>query len=305
VKCVNTPSTSPTPATVAHIEPSVLALRERAHAVRRRTIQMVQALRHGYLGQGLGAADIFTAVYFNELVRAPAQSADAWLADPDRDRFVLSVGHYAIGLFATLAELGLYSDEELATYGLDGSDIEQNATEFARGFEVTGGSLGQGLSQAIGMALGARLGETEGRRPFRVYALVSDGELQEGQVWEALLSAAHYRLDNLVAIFDLNGLQADGPPSTVMAIEPVHEKLRAFGWNVSRVDGNDLPSLLAAFGEARRIKGQPCAIVCDTLPGKGVPSVENREKVHYVRPRDPRELDGLLDELEQEAATWR
>lgn len=291
-------------ATTQH-QPAVLALRERAHVIRRRIIQMVQALGHGYLGQGLGAADIFTAVYFHELERDPAQSADAWLADPDRDRFVLSVGHYAIGLFSTLAELGVYSDEELATYGLDGSDIEQNATEFVRGFEVTGGSLGQGLSQAIGMALGARLGESEGRRPFRVYALVSDGELQEGQVWEALMSAAHYRLDNLVAIFDLNGLQADGPPSAIMAIEPVHEKLRAFGWNVSRVDGNDLPSLLAAFGEARRIKGQPSAIVCDTLPGKGVPSVEVREKVHYVRPRDPRELDGLLDELEQEAAAWR
>jgi len=304
VNPVNVPSSS-APAAGDLRQPSVLALRVRAHAVRRRIIQMVQALGHGYLGQGLGAADIFTAVYFHELARDPEQSVDAWLADPDRDRFVLSVGHYAIGLFATLAELGVYSDAELATYGLDGSDIEQNATEFVRGFEVTGGSLGQGLSQAIGMALGARLGETEGRRPFRTYALVSDGELQEGQVWEAIMSAAHYRLDNLVAVFDLNGLQADGPPSAVMAIEPVHEKLRAFGWNVSRVDGNDLPALLAAFADAQHVKGQPSAIVCDTLPGKGVPSVERREKVHYVRPRDPRELDGLLDELEQEAAAWR
>src|SRR3954447_5573981 len=163
------------------------------------------------------------------------------------------------------------------------------------------GSLGQGLSQAVGMALGARLGQAEGRRLFRVYALVSDGEFQEGQVWEAIMAAAHYRLDNLVAIFDLNDLQADGPPSAIMTIEPVHEKLRAFGWNVSRVDGNDLSALLAAFAEARGVHGQPSAIVCDTLPGKGVPSVEQREKVHYVRPRDPRELDGLLAELEEAA----
>ena len=298
-----------TPETVAgssrHDSETTRALRERAVAVRRRVIQMVQALGHGYLGQGLGAADILTTVYFHELARDPEQTADAWLADPGRDRFVLSVGHYALGLFAVLAELGLYTDEELATYGLDGSEIEQNATEFARGFEVTGGSLGQGLSQAIGMALGARLAQAEGRRLFRVYALVSDGELQEGQVWEALMAAAHYRLDNLVAIFDLNKLQADGPPSQVMGIEPVHEKLRAFGWNVSRVDGNDLGALVAAFTEARQVQGQPSAIVCDTLPGKGVPSVEQREKVHYVRPRDPRELDGLLEELKAEAARWR
>ena len=118
------------------------------------------------------------------------------------------------------------------------------------------------------------------------------------------MAAAHYRLDNLVTIFDLNNLQADGPPSTVMTIEPVHEKLRAFGWNVSRIDGNDIAALLAAFSDARRVQGQPTAIVCDTLPGKGVPSVEQREKVHYVRPRDPRELDGLVAELE-EAAGWR
>ena len=284
---------------------TVDVLRERAVAVRRRVIQMVRALGHGYLGQGLGASDIFTALYFHELERDPSQPVDAWLADPDRDRFVLSVGHYAIGLFAALAELGVYTDEELATYGQDGSDVEQNATEFARGFEVTGGSLGQGLSQAIGMALGARLNEAEGRRPFRVYVLVSDGELQEGQVWEAIMAADHYRLDNLVALFDLNKLQADGPPSQVMGIEPVHEKLRAFGWNVSRIDGNDLAALLAAFADARRVKGQPSAIVCDTLPGKGVPSVEQREKVHYVRPRDPKELDGLAEELEEEAVRWR
>jgi transketolase len=287
---------------------TIEALGRRALAIRRRVIQMVQALGHGYLGQGLGIADVLAALYFHELGRdpeqSPGQSVDAWLADPDRDRVVLSVGHYAIGLFAALAELGVYTDEELKTYGRDGSDVEQNATEFARGFEVTGGSLGQGLSQAIGMALGAKLGEAAGRRPFRVYALVSDGELQEGQVWEAIMAAAHYRLDNLVTIFDLNNLQADGPPASIMTIEPVHEKLRAFGWNVSRVDGNDLSALLAAFADARRVQGQPSAIVCDTLPGKGVSSVEQREKVHYVRPRDPRELDGLLAELE-EAATCR
>ena len=267
----------------------VAELRGRALAVRRRVLQMCRALGHGYVGQGLGAADIFTTLYFHELQIDPRR-----LDDPDRDRFVLSVGHYALGLFATLGELGVYSDEELLTYGQDGSVVEQNATEFARGFEVTGGSLGQGLSQAVGMALGARLG----RRDFRVYALVSDGELQEGQVWEALMSAAHYGLDNLVALFDVNGLQADGPPTGVMNIEPVDDKLRAFGWHVQRIDGNDIRALLRAFEQAHGFGRRPTAIVCDTVPGKGVPSLEHRLKVHYVRPSDPAELDVYLNELE-------
>lgn len=288
-------STTDTP-----IPDAVVDLQARALAVRRRVLQMVRALGHGYVGQGLGAADIFTALYFDELNVDPTR-----LDDPERDRFVLSVGHYAIGLFAVLAELGVYSDEELQTYGQDGSVVEQNATELARGFEVTGGSLGQGLSQAVGMALGGRLGERQGRRGFRVYALVSDGELQEGQVWEAIMSAAHYRLDNLVALFDVNNLQADGPPATVMTIEPVHDKLRAFGWNVARVDGNDVAALLAAFAQARAVRGQPSAIVCDTLPGKGVPSLERRPKAHYVRPSDPSELDDYLDELEEVSSQWR
>jgi transketolase len=276
----------------------VAELQARALAVRRRVLDMVVALGHGYVGQGLGAADIFATLYFSEL-RVPKDpaAAVAWLDDPDRDRFVLSVGHYAIGLFATLAELGLYSDEELRTYGRDGSVVEQNATELARGFEVTGGSLGQGLSQAVGMALGGRLGE----RGFRVYALVSDGELQEGQVWEAAACAAHYGLDNLVALFDVNNLQADGPPASVMTIEPVHERLRAFGWHVLRIDGNSIPALLDALSVARRTSGTPTAIVCDTLPGKGVPSIEAREKVHYVRPKDPAELEAFVRELEEAA----
>ena len=274
-------------------------LQARALAVRRRVLDMVVALGHGYVGQGLGIADVLTTLYFSELNVTRARSATEWLDDPDRDRFVLSIGHYAIGLFAALAELGVYSDDEPRTYGQDGSLVEQNATEFARGFEVTGGSLGQGLSQAVGMALGGRLG----RRPFRVYALVSDGELQEGQVWEALAAAAHYGLDNLVALFDVNNLQADGPPASVMTIEPVHERLRSFGWHVDRIDGNDIPALLAAFGEARATRGRPSAIVCDTLPGKGVPSIEAREKVHYVRPRDPKELDVFVRELAEAAGS--
>jgi len=274
------------------------ALQAQAWAVRQRVLDMVVALGHGYVGQGLGIADVLTTLYFSELNVTRARSARVWLDDPDRDRFVLSVGHYAIGLFAVLAELGIYSDDELRTYGQDGSVVEQNATEHARGFEVTGGSLGQGLSQAVGMALGGRLG----KRPFRVYALVSDGELQEGQVWEAAASASHYGLDNLVALFDVNNLQADGPPSTVMTIEPIHERLRAFGWNVSRIDGNSIPDLLAALAEARSVRGQPSAIVCDTLPGKGVPSIESREKTHYVRPRDPKELDVFVRELAEARA---
>ena len=166
--------------------------------------------------------------------------------------------------------------------------------------ETTTGSLGQGFSVALGMALGLKLQKNDAR----VYTLLGDGELQEGQFWESLPSAVHARLGEIVVIIDHNKIQSDTWVHAVNDLGDLEAKLRAFGWNVSRVDGNDLSALLAAFADARRVQGQPSAIVCDTLPGKGVPSVEAREKVHYVRPRDPRELDGLLAELE-ETATCR
>jgi transketolase len=241
-------------------------LAERAHAIRRTVIRMCMSRGQGYAGQGLALADLVACLYFQEL-------------RPGRDRLVLSTGHSAIALFAGLRELGVYELEELERYGADGSRIEESPLEGTPGFEITGGSLGQGLSQAVGMALGERLHGRDGR----VYCLLSDGELQEGQVWEAAMSAGHFRLDNLVALVDDNRMQADGATADVMTVEPIVDKFAAFGFAGRRIDANDLEQVVEAFAWARRERGRPAAIVCETLPGKGVPSFEAYEKVHYIR----------------------
>ena len=241
-------------------------LAARSHAIRRTVIQMCMGRGQGYAGQGLALAELVAALYFHELRR-------------DVDHLVLSTGHSAIALFAGLRELGVYELEELETYGMDGSRIEESPLEGTPGFEITGGSLGQGLSQAVGMALGERLLGRDGR----VYCLLSDGELQEGQVWEAAMCAGHYRLDNLVALVDDNRMQADGATADVMTVEPIVDKLAAFGFAARRIDANDLEQVLDAFAWARSEAGRPAALVCETLPGKGVPSFEVYEKVHYIR----------------------
>jgi transketolase len=242
-----------------------LALAERAHRIRRTVIRMCARRGQGYAGQGLALADLMAALYFREL--------------REQDHFVLSTGHSAIAVFAALHELGMYELEELETYGMDGSRIEESPLEGTPGFEITGGSLGQGVSQAVGMALG----ECVKRTDSRVYCVVSDGELQEGQVWEAVMAAGHHRLENLVVIVDNNRMQADGATVDVMTVEPVPEKFAAFGFHALRVDGNSLDEILAAFDEARSTSGKPTAVVCETVPGKGVPSFEVYEKVHYIR----------------------
>jgi transketolase len=241
-------------------------LARRAHSIRRTVIRMCMGRGQGYAGQGLALAELMACLYFDELREG-------------LDRLVLSTGHSAIALFAALAEKGIYDLAELETYGEDGSRIEESPLEGTPGFEITGGSLGQGLSQAVGMALGERL---SGRRG-RVYCLLSDGELQEGQVWEAAMAAGHYRLDNLVALVDNNRMQADGATADVMTVEPIDEKLAAFGFAAHRIDANGTHAVLAAFAEARRTIGRPTALVCETVPGKGVPSFEVYEKVHYIR----------------------
>lgn len=241
-------------------------LEARAHSIRRTVIQMCMGRGQGYAGQGLALAELVATLYFDELRR-------------DRDHLILSTGHSAIALFAGLRELGIYELEELETYGMDGSRIEESPLEGTPGFEITGGSLGQGLSQAVGMALGERLLARGGR----VYCLLSDGELQEGQIWEAAMSAGHYGLDNLVALIDDNRMQADGATADVMTVEPIGDKFDAFGFASRRIDANDLEQVLAGFAWAREQRGRPAAIVCETLPGKGVPSFEVYEKVHYIR----------------------
>jgi transketolase len=245
---------------------SATTLPERAHAIRRTVLEMCRGRGQGYAGQGLGLADLFACLYFSELREG-------------LDHFVLSTGHSAIALFAALHERGTYDLDELRTYGMDGSRIEESPLEGTPGFEITGGSLGQGVSQAVGMALGERRRGGGGR----VYCLLSDGELQEGQVWEAFMSAGHYHLDNLVVMVDNNHMQADGATADVMTVEPVPEKLAAFGFASRRIDANSIDEVLDAFAWAKEQTGKPAALVCENLPGKGVPSFEVYEKVHYIR----------------------
>jgi transketolase len=269
--------------------PQALAeLRRRAHNIRRNVLLMARGKGDGYVGQGLGAADILAVLYFHELRLDPYR-----LNWPDRDRFLLSTGHYSIVLFAALTELGVFRAEELATYGADQSRFEMSTCITTPGVEITGGSLAHGLSQAIGMALGSGLSG----RNFRVFNFLSDGELQEGATWEAAMCAAKFRLDNLVALVDVNNMQADGPVSDVMAIEPVAEKWKAFGWHVQTANGNSIEELETALRAAREPRGRPKVIICYTTMGKGVPLIEEREKAHFVKV-EPHEWELALAQLE-------
>jgi transketolase len=251
-----------------------VALRAKAKNMRRYVLHMAKIVGQGYVGQGLGIADVLAVIYFSQLRTRPTNPD--W---PDRDRLVLSIGHYAIGLYAALAEAGIIPIAELDTYGADRSRLEMSAPETTTGVEMTGGSLGHGLVQSVGMALGLRLQN----RDARVFNLLSDGECQEGSTWEAAMAGAHHRLDNLVAIIDCNNQQADGPPSRVMGIEPLEKKWSAFGWFTQRVNGNDIPALLTAFTKVRETTGVPQAIIVDTLMGRGVKAFEDREKNHFIR----------------------
>ena len=270
-------------------ESSLLMLKARAKRLRFHVLRMAERVGQGYVGQGLDIADLLAVLYFHEMRYDPHH-----LDRPDRDRFVLSIGHYSIGLYAALAEAGVLPLEELDTYGADGSRLEMSGSEITPGFEMTGGSLGHGLSQAVGMALGLRL---DGRAA-RVFNLLSDGELQEGATWEAAMAAAHYRLDHLFAFVDCNNQQADGPPSLVMGVEPVHAKWEAFGWHTQRVDGNDLEALVNALDTAKQEAGRPHAFVLDTQMGRGVPLFEQREKNHFIRV-DPEEWVIARQQLEE------
>jgi transketolase len=250
-------------------------IRQAAYRIRRNALDMGEVQGQGYIGQALGVADVLAVVYADQLRFRPEDPH--W---PDRDRFLLSIGHYAIALYAALAEAGIIPLEELETYGSDDSRLPMSAmASYTPGMEISGGSLGHGLGVATGMALGLRhLGN-----PARVYNLLSDGELDEGSTWEAAMSCAHHGLDNVTAIVDVNALQADGPTTGVLRTEPVTEKWQAFGWHALRVDGNDVPALVAALDELRAHRGSPSVLICDTRIGCGVPLLESREKAHFMR----------------------
>ncbi len=252
------------------------SLAERAYRIRRNALRMGEVQGQGYVGQALGVADVLAVSYFHAMAfRA---------ADPHwegRDRFLLSIGHYAIALYAALIEAGILPDDELETYGSDESRLPMSGmAAYTPGMEITGGSLGQGLGIAVGMCLGLK----RKRSGSFVYNLLSDGELNEGSTWEAAMSASHWRLDNLVAIVDVNNQQADGASSGVLGFEPLAARWEAFGWATWRVDGNDIEALRSAFDEARALAApKPRVLICDTLMGKGVPFLETREKTHFIR----------------------
>jgi transketolase len=268
---------------------------ERAHHIRRNALLMGEVQGQGYIAQALDIADVLAAAYFHAMRYRPEDPS--W---EGRDRFLLSNGHYAIALYAALIEAGIVPEAELETYGFDESRLPMSGMAvYTPGMEMSGGSLGLGLSIAVGRALGLKRKGSEAR----VYTLFSDGELDEGSVWEAIMSAAHFKLDNLIAIVDVNNQQADGPSTQMLAFEPLVDKLKAFGWFVQRVDGNDLDAVVAAFDAAKyHAEPKPRIIVADTLMGKGVLFLEQREKNHFIRV-EPHEWQLALKALDAGRST--
>lgn len=268
--------------------PDIAALKGRALNLRRKMMAMASGKGEGYIAQGLGMADCLASLYFHEMRYDPDNPE--W---KERDRFVLSTGHYSIAMYAVLAEAGILSADELPTYGLNGSRLPMSTFDDVPGVEMVGGSLGHGLGQAVGMALGLKLDGSSAR----VFCEFSDGELQEGSTWEAAMGGATFKCDNLVAIIDCNGIQADGP--VTVRIEPVADKMTAFGWETLEIDGNDIEALVEALGKLRTPNGKPKCIVQRTTPGAGVPTIMARDRAHFVR-IDNSEWSALIDELERE-----
>jgi len=264
-------------------------LKEMAKQLRRHVITMIATAGSGHPGGSLSAADIITALYFRVLRHDPKDPQ--W---PERDRFILSKGHAAPILYAALAETGYFPVEELETLRKMDSRLQGHTDRtLTPGVEMSAGSLGMGLSFAIGVALAARLDS----KTYRTYALLSDGECEEGQTWEAALAAAHFKLDNLTAVVDCNGIQLSGRTCDIMDLEPLIQKWQAFGWHVIDIDGHGFDQILAAFAEAEKTKGRPTVITARTIKGKGVSFMENNVAFHGKAPT-PEETERALKELE-------
>jgi transketolase len=265
-------------------------LRDLARQLRRDILVMLHRAGSGHTGGSLSAADIITALFFSKMRHRVSEPT--W---PDRDRFVLSKGHAAPAYYAALAQCGYFPKDELLTLRRLGSCLQGHPDcLLTPGVEVSTGSLGQGLSVACGLAMGLRLDQ----RPSRVYVVMGDGEMQEGQVWEAAMSAAHFKVDNLCALIDANDLQIDGPVAEVMGVAPLAEKFAAFGWHTLEIDGHDLGQILPALDAAGQVRGRPTVIVCRTVKGKGVSIFEGKAKYHGVAPTDE-ELAIALRELDE------
>ncbi len=270
-----------------------LELRKRANDVRKGIVTSVHSAKAGHPGGSLSAADVFTFLYFEEMNVDPANPR--W---EDRDRFVLSKGHTAPGLYSTLAHRGFFPVEDLTTLRKLGSYLQGHPNLHIPGVDMASGSLGQGISVAVGMALGAKMSGKD----FRVYTLLGDGEIEEGQVWEAAMFAGHRKLDNLCAIVDNNNLQIDGELDQVCSPYPIDKKFEAFNFHVINVDAHDFDGLRAAFKEARETKGMPTCIVLHSLKGKGVSFMENSVDWHGKAPNDAEYEVAMADLMKIEEA---
>ena len=267
-----------------------LELQKKANEIRKGLVASVPSAKSGHPGGSLSAADIFTYLYFEEMNVDPANPQMA-----DRDRFVLSKGHTAPGLYAALAEKGFFPKEDLTTLRHVGSYLQGHPDmKGIPGIDMSSGSLGQGVSAAVGMAAAGKLD----KKDYRVYTLLGDGEIQEGQVWEAAMWAGFHKLDNLVVVVDNNNLQIDGPIDTVCSPYPIDKKFEAFNFHVINIDGNDFDQIRAAFAEAKATKGMPTAIVAKTVKGKGVSFMENEVDWHGKGPNDE-EFAIAMEELKK------
>lgn len=267
---------------------TVKLVAEKANIMRRDIIQMLGEAGSGHTGGSLSAADIVACLYFWEM-NIDVENPE-W---EDRDRFVLSKGHAAPVLYAALAEKGFFPREELMSLRKLGSPLQGHPDrKKLAGVEASTGSLGQGISWAVGMALGGKID----KKDYRVYALLGDGELEEGMVWEASMAAAHYKLDNLMVFVDNNGLQIDGKIEDVMSPMPIADKFRAFGWEVLEIDGHDYKQIMEAINSGKSIKGKPTAVVAGTVKGKGCSFMENRVEWHGTAP-NKEQVEKALAEL--------
>ena len=264
-----------------------LELKKTANEIRKGIIEAVHSAKSGHPGGSLSAADIYTYLYFEEMNIDPADPKKA-----DRDRFVLSKGHTAPGYYSALAHRGFFQVEDLKTLRKTGSYLQGHPDmKHIPGVDMSSGSLGQGISAAVGMAISAKLSGDS----FRVYTLLGDGEIQEGQVWEASMLAAHRKLDNLVVIVDNNNLQIDGAISDVNSPYPIDKKFEAFNFHVINIDGHDFDAIRAAFKEARETKGCPTAIIAKTIKGKDVSFMENQASWHGAAPNDEQYAVAMAD----------
>ena len=267
-----------------------LELMKTANEVRKGIVTAVHSAKSGHPGGSLSAADIYTYMYFEEMNIDPKDPKKA-----DRDRFVLSKGHTAPGYYSTLAHRGFFPVEDLTTLRKVGSYLQGHPDmKHIPGVDMSSGSLGQGISAAVGMAISAKLSDDD----YRVYTLLGDGEIQEGQVWEASMLAGHRKLDNLVVIVDNNNLQIDGKITDVNSPYPIDKKFEAFNFHVINIDGNDFDQIEAAFKEARKTKGMPTAIIAKTIKGKGVSFMEDQAGWHGKAPNDEQYAQAM-EELEK------